>query len=334
MSDDIAPQADAIAAPGAGEDSANRNRFASAQSTNHYFTFQGEVMRVLSKRWWLVFLLGIFGALWHAPLSAYPAPADKQAIVKADQAFVEAAGKQDEKAVAAILDKQFEWTNAEGSTRTKDESLHGLPALKGNGEAATDTRAFNYGEVGFVDGIRDHERFLRVWVKRPDGWRLFNYLETPMKPTTGLPKGGGPCDNPCKTLPYTPTTEIDKAILEAWQKAKNDEWHPNASDWALRVADEFVIVNDHTARTKAERVALLKKQQAAGEPGPPGDPIHTIRMFDFGNDAAVMLSQHTPHHGGKPYYNVRVWVLRDGRWQLVASQQTTIESAAAASAAD
>jgi hypothetical protein len=69
---------------------------------------------------------------------------------------------------------------------------------------------------------------------------------------------------------------------------------------------------------------MLAKQQEAGESGPPGDPIHDIRMFDFGNDAAIMLSHHTPHLGGKPYYNVRLWVLRDGRWQLVASQQTTI----------
>ena len=64
---------------------------------------------------------------------------------------------------------------------------------------------------------------------------------------------------------------------------------------------------------------MLAKQQEAGESGPPGDPIHDIRMFDFGNDAAIMLSHHTPHLGGKPYYNVRLWVLRDGRWQLVAS---------------
>jgi hypothetical protein len=47
-----------------------------------------------------------------------------------------------------------------------------------------------------------------------------------------------------------------------------------------------------------------------------------------------MLSHHTPHLGGKPYYNVRLWVLRDGRWQLVASQQTTIESAAPEPAAN
>ena len=291
-------------------------------------------MKVLAKCAQLAFLVAIAGAIGQAPLEAFPSPAAKEVIVKADHSFTEAVDKGEESAVAAMLDQQFEWTNTEGATRTKDESLKDLASLKGNGEAVTDARAFNYGEVGFVDGIRGHERFLRVWVKRPEGWRLFNYLETPMKPKTGLPKGGGECDNPCKTLPYTPTTEMDKAILEAWQKAKNDEWHPNASDWALRVADEFVIINDHTSRTKAERVALLKKQEAAGEAGPPGDPIRTIRMFDFGKDAAVMLSRHTPYHGGKPYYNVRVWVLRDGLWQLVASQQTTIESAAAAPAAN
>lgn len=291
-------------------------------------------MKFIAKCAQLAIFVSVAAAIWQTPLHAFASPVAKEVIVKADHSFTEAVDKGEEGAVAAILDKDFEWTNTEGATSTKDDVLKNLAALKGSGAAASDTRAFNYGEVGFVDGIRDHERFLRVWVKRPEGWRLFNYLETPMKPKAGLPKGGGPCDNPCKTLPYTPTTEMDKAILEAWQKAKNDEWHPNASDWALRVADEFVIINDHTARTKAERVALLKEQEATGESGPPGDPINKIRMFDFGKNAAVMLSRHTPHHGGKPYYNVRVWVLRDGRWQLVASQQTTIESAAAAPAAN
>lgn len=40
-----------------------------------------------------------------------------------------------------------------------------------------------------------------------------------------------------------------------------------------------------------------------------------------------MTSQHVPYRGGKPYSNVRVWVLRDGRWQLALSQQVTIQSA-------
>ena len=160
-------------------------------------------MKVFAKCVQMAFLVAIAGAIWQAPAEAFPSPAAKELIVKADHSFTEAVDKDDASAVAAILDQQFEWTNTEGATSTKDEALKNLAALKGNGEAATNTRAFNYGEVGFVDGIRGHERFLRVWVKRLEGWRLFNYLETPMKPKTGLPKGGGPCDNParrCRTL--------------------------------------------------------------------------------------------------------------------------------------
>ena len=51
-------------------------------------------------------------------------------------------------------------------------------------------------------------------------------------------------------------------------------------------------------------------------------------MFDFGDKAAVMLSLHDSYGGGKPYYNVRLWILRDNLWQLAVSQQTTIASAA------
>jgi hypothetical protein len=291
-------------------------------------SIQGDFMKAVCKFASLLFLLNIFGLDQGRSVSALPRSADEQPIMKADQLFVQALGAKDRAAATSRLDEQFEWTNIEGKRRTKAESLRDMASLNGNGQPDTETKAFNYGELGFVDGIQGDTRFLRVWVKRPAGWRLFNFIQTPMKPSAGLPKGGGPCDNPCKTLPYTATTEMDKAILDSWQKTKNDEWHPNSSDWALRVADEFVIINDHTARTKTERVVLLAKQQATGEAGAPGDPIHSIRIFDFGTNAAVMLSQHTPYHGGKPYYNVRIWVLRDGLWQLGVSQQTTIESAA------
>jgi hypothetical protein len=120
---------------------------------------------------------------------------------------------------------------------------------------------------------------------------------------------------------------MDKAIFVAWQHAKMDEWHPNSADWALRTSDEFSFINNGADRSKAERVAILAKQQAAGESGPPGDPIHDIRMYDIGKNAALMRSIHDPYRGGKPYYNIRVWILRDGLWQLAASQQTTIQSA-------
>jgi hypothetical protein len=121
---------------------------------------------------------------------------------------------------------------------------------------------------------------------------------------------------------------MDKAILADWQKTKVEEWHPDAVDWPMHIADEFLIINNNGMRTKPERVVIAKKQQEAGV-GAPGDPITAMEIYDFGDNAAVMISYHVPHRGGKPYYNVRVWTLRDGRWQLAVSQQSSIQSAAA-----
>ena len=94
-------------------------------------------------------------------------------------------------------------------------------------------------------------------------------------------------------------------------------------------SDEISMINRGTDRTRAARVTMHAKQQQERQTRPPEDPIHDIRMFDFGKDAAVMLSRHTPHRGGKPCQIARVRVLRDVRRPLVVSRQTTIQSAAA-----
>jgi hypothetical protein len=105
------------------------------------------------------------------------------------------------------------------------------------------------------------------------------------------------------------------------------EWKPDAAQWATFIADEFMIINNTTIRNKDQRVAIAKRQQESGT-GAPGDPVTAMRIYDFGTNSAVMTSQHTPYRGGRPYTNVRIWVLRDGRWQLALSQQVAIQSAA------
>ena len=92
-----------------------------------------------------------------------------------------------------------------------------------------------------------------------------------------------------------------------------------------------MIINNTTVRNKEERVAIAKRHQDAGT-GTPGDPVTSMRIYGFGPNSALMTSQHAPYRGGKPYSNMRVWVLRDGRWQLALSQQVTIQSAASLSA--
>jgi hypothetical protein len=253
---------------------------------------------------------------------------DKDIAAEFDRALLDTLAKGDKPAAGALLDADFTWTDAFGVTRNKTEALQNLAKEADE----TDVETHFYGHVFMVRGAHDKLRFLRVWVKRGDEWRAFVLLETPVAPRSGAASveaaaGQGDCDNPCRTVPYVPLTAMDKAILAAWQQTKMIEWKPDADAWARYIADEFMIINNTTIRSRAERIEIARKQQAAGV-GAPGDPIIAMAIHDFGDNAAVMISQHVPYRGGKPYRNIRVWVLRDGRWQLAISQQSTIQSAA------
>lgn len=260
----------------------------------------------------------------------------EQGALQADKSLSAALEKSDKTAAGKLLDADFVWTDTEGKSLKKAEVLDSLAAFATDNQGDDNIQTHFYTQVETVLGVHHNARFLRVWVKRPSGWREFLELDTTISTNKGGPVGieasasKADCDNPCRTLPYTPTTSMDKAILADWQKTKVEEWHPDAADWATHIADEFLIINSQSMRNKPERVAIAQKQQASGI-GTPGDPITAMEMYDFGDNAAVMISHHVPHRGGKPYYNVRVWTLRDGRWQLAVSQQSTIQSAAAVS---
>jgi hypothetical protein len=279
-----------------------------------------------------LFAVGVLG-FSIAPVNT-AAASDDQVILRADRSLAEALGKSDAKAVSELLDANFAWTDAEGATRARSESLRDLASFASDNRDDADAKSYDYGQLGLVFGTHHAVRFVRIWVKRPSGWRLFVDLDTPTAAEarpSGLVRGSagstGDCDNPCRTLPYKPTTAADKAVLAEWQKTKVDEWHPDADDWATHIANEFMIINNGSSRNKPERVALAKKEQAVGV-GTPGAPILSMNMYDF-DGAVLMISHHVPYQGGKPYYNVRLFVERDGHWPLVWSQQTTIQSAAA-----
>jgi hypothetical protein len=277
----------------------------------------------------------VCGGLFVAsPISLVGADDAEQAALQADRTLLSALEKADKAEAGKQLDSDFVWTDADGKSLKRAEVLGDLPAYAVDNQGDENVQTHFYGQVETVLGAHHNARFLRVWVKRPAGWREFLELDTPISarpaPAFGdaAAAGQGDCENPCRTVPYKPTTPMDKAILADWQKTKVEEWHPDAVDWPMHIADEFLIINNNGMRNKPERVAIAQKQQAAGA-GTPGDPITSMEIYDFADNAAVMISHHVPHRGGKPYYNVRVWTLRDGRWQLAVSQQSTIQSAAA-----
>jgi hypothetical protein len=262
---------------------------------------------------------------------AWVAGGAEQGALNADHSLMDALGKSGKAEAGKLLDADFVWTDADGKSMKKAEVLSDLEAYAKDNQGDAGVETHFYGQVETVLGTHHDVRFLRVWVKRPAGWREFLELDTVLAPpnataTVQMSEGRGDCENPCRAVPYTPTTAMDKAILADWQKTKMEEWHPDAADWPMHIADEFLIINNRSIRNKPQRVAIAQKQQEAGV-GAPGDPITAMEIHDFGDNAAVMISHHVPYRGGKPYYNVRVWTLRDGRWQLAISQQSIIQSA-------
>ena len=99
----------------------------------------------------------------------------------------------------------------------------------------------------------------------------------------------------------------------------------DAPTWAYHVADEFVGIGRRytgTPDTKAARVGqigIVSNRVILPK-------MLSLQVYVFG-DAAIMIADHQPT-GERPYSVIRVWVNRDGRWQLFHRQETTIEQSA------
>jgi hypothetical protein len=199
-----------------------------------------------------------------------------------------------------------------------------------------DAKGHEYGQLAIVTGVgkrTGHEGtfFARIWVKRSAGWLLLAHQDTPIlaKGTPSLPlvaTKGAPstsdCDNPCRNVPYTPKTAEQKEVLKAYQSTEIAVATHDDKTWAKYVADEFVGIGRRylgSPDTKAARV---------GQIGIGTNHVIVPRMLwaetlVFG-DAAVMMADHEPA-GEPPYHVIRVYVDRDGRWQLVHRQETTMK---------
>ncbi len=252
----------------------------------------------------------------------------------ADHQFTQAVSKKNQKLISSLLDENFAWTDPTGKTTPTSESLFDL----GKTPLSSDVKAHEYGSVAYLTGVAGQDpriRFVRVWVKNQDEWRLLLFQETKLVGKVATPQAtvpaGTPCDNPCKTVPYDAPSSDAKDVVASWQALEDSVNHRDADGWASHVADEFVfnVKEDGNPLTKADRVAIIRKQSGGKTVTDIGTVIPgTMKVWIYGT-TAVMADEQQPTVGGNPYRAMRIWLKRDGRWQLVYSQQTVIESAKA-----
>jgi hypothetical protein len=245
----------------------------------------------------------------------------------ADLRWIEALERGDAATARELMAAPFQWIDTAGRLRGLDAALDDIGALAAGLRGERGLQTYRYGSIAVITSERAGERVMRVWARAPKGWHALAVIGTAL--TTGatpFAAGDAPtgdCDNPCRSLPYAPTTDNQRTIAELFMQLKLDEWQPNPERWADHVLDDVYYTTATAQLSKAARVEHLTALREAGRQSTPGDPVVSMQILDYG-DAAVMFARHDSYRGGRPYWSVRVWAVSDGRWQLANTQQTVI----------
>ena len=278
----------------------------------------------------------LFGASMFA-LSSFPLAAadDAPTFRLADHYLSEALANGDKKAVNALLDERFQWVEANGRIHTKAQVLDDLAQFAADNEGALDVRTVDFlGQVERVLGIHHNQRFAHLWVKNPAGWQAFVYLNIPIPaerpdyaaPPSAPTEADKVCDNPCKTLPYKPENPVEEGALATWFRLKNDEWHPNAEDWAAHTDENHETITPRSDTPKLQHVEEIAEQRKLyGENGGSGgSAVQSMRMFEFGNVVIMQTFQGRNPNAKPTSWNLRVFLNRGDGWKIALSAQTNI----------
>jgi hypothetical protein len=270
--------------------------------------------------------LAILCLLFLARSNQLTARADDDSLVReTDQALVQSLAKADKASMGQLLDGEFTWIDSKGKSLTKTQVLESLPRLA-NADVEPQVRV--YGSTAVIRASRGQMHALRIWVKRESGWRVVLYQEVKQveKSESSSPArlGSTDCENPCRSIPFAPETQSEKEAIASWQGVMRAMANNDADAYSPLIGDEFTATDTHHDRpyTKSDRVAQIKKQKLAGTGSLPPEFI-SARMFDFGE--TVMMIAREQRLGAKSYFNARMWVKRDGRWQMLFSFNTRIE---------
>jgi hypothetical protein len=250
-------------------------------------------------------------------------------MTRADTAFAQAVAKSDRSALEKLLDADFTWTNAGGKVRTKAQVLRELPKAANMDAKNAESKAYTYGDLGNVQVNLGRSHVLRVWVKRSDGWKAIVYqeltsLETPPSFTPGA---GKDCENPCKTVAFTPKNDTERQVAIAYSKLETAAHARNSAAFGPMVGDEFVAASSNSDKLQSKR-SRMEDFDRSKDGGVAPTPLLSARMFAFG-DAVLMVSEHKPDRGN-PLHVTRVWVKRGGSWVETLSYQTAVTIAAPA----
>jgi hypothetical protein len=291
---------------------------------------------------------GIFLACLPASLTILSVGAsdskDDPQVLQADHALVAALAKSDKLAAEKLFDADFMWTNAAGETLTRASVVSEMPKPPLGSEEGIQVTEYTYGQVGEVRVARGKLYVLRVWVKRPAGWRILHYHEVALSEhAEPSALSANDCEKLCQDVPYKPKDEAEKGIRKSWAGLELALTDHDVKAWSPHFPEEYLMATSGATSPihKADRIATISKPAAgrvslcrarwvAGELCESQLAAEPPAKFFHFEDTVVIISRNKPYIG-KPELSTRIWHLdREGVWQMMESWDTAIQSAPAA----
>ena len=294
--------------------------------------------RRAAQRFRLVALIAALAVAAAAGLKAQVAPGEDAAVLAADTALGAAMRADDKSAARKLLSLQFTYADENGAIHERKEFLADLKSAAP--AAAANVKVNIYGLVAAVTGSRKSALggdvfFLDIWAKQKGAWRALTMqdvvLATEGAPVAAKPAAPGAeakpyeCKNPCQTVPYRVRSPTEQDIVNAFQAIEKADVDHDAVEWSKHVGEEFVLYRSGRAPSpKSERIAAIEEQKKNGAVVTVAE-IDNMRLSAYGDGAAMIASQVAADASRLPYRAARVWVKRNGQWQMVISVQTEIK---------
>jgi hypothetical protein len=274
-------------------------------------------------------LIAVF-AVSKSQSKAQPSGRDEAMVLAADEALGQALRSGDKKIARRMLSLQFTFVDAAGKVHGRRDFLAGLKSVAATD--VSDAKVRTYGLLAMVTGNRKSASgrdvfFLDVWARQKGTWRALvmqdladTAADAPTASLTAHPETtAAACQNPCQAIPYRVRSASEQDIVNAYQAIVRAVAAHEPAAWGKRVADEFVLYG--TGRgpvSKSDRLAVIEDGASIGE-------VQTMRLSVYG-DGAVMTAAEAPPGGTRaPSRTTRVFVKRNGQWQMAVSAYTDVE---------
>jgi len=301
------------------------------------------------QRWSLGALVAAVLVTVLAEPKAQPAPGEDAQVLAADQSLGDAMRAGDASIARRLLSLQFTFVDENGKTHVRKDFLADLKSVAA---ASSDAKVKIYGLVAMVTGHRksaqgDDAFFLDIWAKQKRAWRALAMQDVvpaaadapPAPPAPAAPSAESKpyeCKNPCQAIPYRVRSPAEQDIVNAFQAIEKAAIAHDADEWGKHIADEFVLYGSGRAPIpKSGRIATIKRQKETNAAVTVGE-VEAMQLAVYG-DGAAMIATHVmpdnvmphnvmPGNSRPPYRAARVWVKRNGQWQMAISAQTDIKS--------